>query len=266
MLPGEIIEARHKGLISRKDFLTINSERSNQVKEYKTDNENLPLKKFIHCESCNTPLTGYQVKKKGLFYYKCPTKGCGCNKSANQLHDQFEAELGSYELDPQYREIIKDVMVYTYDYVTQEIRDNESQVKKELKKMESKINTIEERYAIGEIDKPIYEKVISKYNVEKVDFESNLLNSTISSSNLQNAINTALDMSSNLTDIWTCGDLGQKNKIQNLVFPSGLGYDKSNGKVRTTRVNSIFSCIPEIAKKFKKTKNGKPVKSNQFSA
>ncbi|MDG1396495.1 MAG: hypothetical protein P8P86_08040 [Flavobacteriales bacterium] len=41
-------------------------------------------------------------------------------------------------------------------------------------------------------------------------------------------------MSSNLNDIWTCGDLGQKNNIQNLVFPSGLGYDKSNGKVRTT--------------------------------
>ena len=73
-------------------------------------------------------------------------------------------------------------------------------------------------------------------------------------------------MSSNLNDIWTCGDLGQKKNIQNLVFPSGLDYDKSNGKVRTTRVNSIFSCIPEIAKKLKKTKNGKPVKSNQFSA
>ena len=73
-------------------------------------------------------------------------------------------------------------------------------------------------------------------------------------------------MSFNLTEIWTCGDLVQKMKIQNLVFPSGLGYDKSNGKVRTTRVNSIFSCIPEIAKKLKKTKNGKPVKSNQFSA
>ena len=56
-------------------------------------------------------------------------------------------------------------------------------------------------------------------------------------------------MSSNLTDIWTFGGLGQKKKIQNLVFPSGLGYDKSNGKVRTTRVNSIFSCITEIAKK-----------------
>ena len=73
-------------------------------------------------------------------------------------------------------------------------------------------------------------------------------------------------MSPHLNVIGTCGDLGQKKKIQNFVFPSGLGYDKSNGKVITKSVESIFFCIPEIAKKLKKTKNGKPVKSNQFSA
>ena len=135
-----------------------------------------------------------------------------------------------------------------------------------MKKLESKIDTIEERYAIGEIDKTIYRKFISKFNIEKVDLESNLLNSTISSSNLQIAIDKALKVSSNLSDLWTSGDLSQKNKIQNLVFPSGLGYDKSNGKVRTTRVNSIFSCIPDISKELRETKSGEPVKNNQFSA
>ena len=73
-------------------------------------------------------------------------------------------------------------------------------------------------------------------------------------------------MSTNLTDKWTSGDLGQKKKIQNLVFPSGLGYDKSNGKVRTTIVNSIFSCIPYISREMRETKNGKSVENNQFSA
>ena len=135
-----------------------------------------------------------------------------------------------------------------------------------MKKLESKIDTIEERYAIGEIDKTIYRKFISKFNIEKVDLESNLLNSTISSSNLQIAIDKALKISSNLSEIWTSVDLSQKNKIQNLVFPSGLGYDKSNGKVRTTRVNSIFSCIPDISKELRETKSGEPVKNNQFSA
>jgi len=36
-----------------------------------------------------------------------------------------------------------------------------------LKKIESKINVIGERYAVGEMDKPIYKKLISKFNIDK---------------------------------------------------------------------------------------------------
>ena len=120
-----------------------------------------------------------------------------------------------------------------------EIRENEANVKKQLSLLKTKIETIEERFAIGEIENDIYTKFNTKYKEDQKDLESNLLNSTISSSNLQIAIEKALKISSNLSEIWTSGDLTQKKKIQNLVFPSGIGYDKSNGKVRTTRVNSI---------------------------
>ena len=86
------------------------------------------------------------------------------------------------------------------------------------------------------------------------------------SSNLQIAIDKALKMSSNLSELWVSGDLPQKKKIQNLVFPSGIGYDKSNGKVRTHRVNSIFSAIPLLSRDLAKIKSGEPVDFNQFSA
>ena len=49
------------------------------------------------------------------------------------------------------------------------------------------------------------------------------MNYTISSSNLQIAIDKALKISSNISDIWAYGDLTQKKKIQNLVFASGIG-------------------------------------------
>jgi len=266
MLPGEIIKGMHKPIVSRKDFLKINSEKSTQLKEYKTDNEQLPLKQFIYCEKCNTPLTGYLVKQKGLYYYKCRTKGCSCNKSAKQLHEQFEYELSSYQVDSKYVDIIKEVMIYTYDSVTKEVRENEANVKKQLSLLKTKIETIEERFAIGEIENDIYTKFNTKYKEDQKDLESNLLNSTISSSNLQIAIEKALKISSNLSEIWTSGDLTQKKKIQNLVFPSGIGYDKSNGKVRTERVNAIFSAIPLLSRDLAKTKSGEPVDFNQFSA
>ena len=73
-------------------------------------------------------------------------------------------------------------------------------------------------------------------------------------------------MSSNLSELWASGDLPQKKKIQSLVFPSGIGYDKLKGKVQTKRVNSIFSSIPLLTKDLDKIKSGEPVDFNQFSA
>ncbi|MBU3822928.1 recombinase family protein [Flavobacteriaceae bacterium XHP0103] len=266
MLPGEAVEGKHEAIVSKSDFLKINTIESKGAVMRKTDNDHLPLKRFAYCDSCKTPLTGFLVKQKGLYYYKCRTKGCSCSKSAKQLHENFIEILSSYQVDPKYFDIIIEVMTYTYDSVTKEIRDNEIQVKKQLSLLNRKIETIEERHAIGEIDIDIYKKFKAKYSQEQKELELNLSNSTISSSNLKIAINKALKISSNLSGLWASGDLSQKKKLQFLVFPSGIGYDKSNGKVQTKRVNSIFSSIPLITKDAHKIKNGESINLNQFSA
>ena len=43
-------------------------------------------------------------------------------------------------------------------------------------------------------------------------------------------------------------ELKKRQKLQNLVFPSGLGYDKSEDRVRTLKVNAIFGSIPILTK------------------
>jgi hypothetical protein len=50
------------------------------------------------------------------------------------------------------------------------------------------------------------------------------------------------------------------------VFPSGIGYDKLKGEVRTKKVNSIFASIPLISKDLAKIKSGEPINIDQFSA
>ena len=265
MLPGEIIIGNHKPMVSKEDFLKINATTTIHPKEHKTDNINLPLKQFIYCNTCHTPLTGYLVKQKGLYYYKCRTKGCSCNKSAKQLHTEFTKTLGSFQVDSKYNAVIKEVMLYTYDTVTKETRTQEAQIKKQLTVLDSKIEAIEERFAIGEIERTIYTKFKAKYSAEHTEIASNLNDKTLSSSNLQTAIDLALKMSSNINNLWTSGDLKQKKKIQNLVFPSGIGYDKQNDKVRTNRVNALFSSIPLISMGIAKLKNGEPIPMNQFS-
>jgi hypothetical protein len=59
--------------------------------------------------------------------------------------------------------------------------------------------------------------------------------------------------------------LKQRQKLQNLVFPSGLGYDKSNDRVRTPKVNAIFGSIPILSKEISNIKKGEPIPVHQFS-
>ena len=265
ILPGEIIEAKHKPLVSKEDFLRINSAETHHPKHHKAANENLPLKQFIYCHSCKLPLTGYLVKKKGLYYYKCRTKGCSCNKSAKALHTTFTDDLKTYQLEPKYRDIVKEVMTYTYDNITKELRTRKKSIKKTITELNKKIESIEERYALGEVDNTIYKKFKDKYETQKDELQSKIENPTVSSSNLELAIDKALTLSESLEKIWLDGDLKQRQKLQNLVFPSGLGYDKSNDRVRTPKVNAIFGSIPILSKEISNIKKGEPIPVNQFS-
>ena len=84
-------------------------------------------------------------------------------------------------------------------------------------------------------------------------------------SNLELAIDKALTLSESFEKIWEDGDLKQRQKLQNLVFLSGLGYDKSNDRVRTPKVNAIFGSIPILSKEISNIKKGEPIPVNQFS-
>lgn len=266
IIPGEVIEGRHPKIVSQEDFLKINKVNSSQAANHSLENDNLPLKHFIHCKKCKTPLTGFLVKKKGLYYYKCRTNGCSCTKSATQLHTDFRYQLQKYQVDAKYQDIVKEVMIYTYDSITKEIQQKEVIIRKQISENKSKLEAIEERFAIGEINKELYTKFASKYNKEIESLEVKLLNPTMSSSNLQKAIDRAHELSSKLTELWTSGDAEQKRQLQKLVFPDGLTYDKEKDRVQTNRVNSIFSSIPLIVKDLDKTKSGEPINFDQFSA
>ena len=63
-----------------------------------------------------------------------------------------------------------------------------------------------------------------------------------------------------------CGDLRQKKENSKFGVSIRIELRQVKWKFRTTIVNSIFSCIPDISRELRETKNGKSVKNNQFSA
>jgi site-specific DNA recombinase len=88
---GEVVEGRHEPLISREVFLRVNGLQAQNAHGYTQvkEDEALPLRHHIKSGCCHKPLTGYEMKKKGIYYYKCNTIGCRLNRNAGKMHELY---------------------------------------------------------------------------------------------------------------------------------------------------------------------------------
>ena len=212
------------------------------------NNENLPLKVFTKCDKCGNPLTGYLVKKKGLYYYKCKTKGCKVNRSAKGIHELFRNVLKSFQIGKEEVDIIKVQLEEQMSVFFKSQMENSISLKAKLTETRKKLNAIEERFVIGEIDRDLYEKFRPKYQKECFEIEQELNKTGGYSSNLKKVIDFAVKICRNPFLLWDYSDLNDKRLFQNLLFPEGIYYNRELDVVRTPRINTFFSPIPEMAR------------------
>lgn len=107
---------------------------------------------------------------------------------------------------------------------------------------------LEERFINEEIEKEMFNKYNDLFKIEKREIQKKMELLPKKSSNLENCIEKAIKLSTKLNTVWDSADYIEKQKLQYLVFPNGMSFDKKNMECRTERVNSIFSAIADIAK------------------
>ena len=70
-------------------------------------------------------------------------------------------------------------------------------------------------------------------------------------SNYESQIPQVIATASHISDLWHNGDLETKKKIQNLVFPNGIFWDKEIRNYRTENRNEIFNIIERLSGGYK---------------
>ncbi len=87
----------------------------------------------------------------------------------------------------------------------------------------------------------------------------------VSSSNLEKSMWKGLNIATNLSELWVFSDFDKKRKLQNLVFPEGILYNKQKDAVRTLRANTLFAAIPLCSASSGAKKNAHSAKSGHNS-
>jgi len=250
MLNGKLVEGIHEKLISKELFLKVNNVRQSANKygvAHKKELEQIPLKVFMTCPICGHGYTGYIVKSKNLWYYKCRTKGCCANKNAAQVNAAYEKFLAKYQVKPEYLPLVIDELIDQIEGLNQTSKEKQNELKASLNEVQKKLDTIEEKYFLsGEMTKETYEKFVSKLSSEKQEILETFENCSTTSSNLDTTIKKCVAYSLKLAPEWTSSPVKIKENLQKLVFPNGVTYNIRNDEFRTERTNIIFELNAEL--------------------
>ena len=267
MLEGGIVVGKHEPLISNSQFLKVHENLSVRPSGYQIvkSQDELPLKQFVKCESCGESYTGYLVKKKNLYYYKCNTKGCKKNRSQKILHAKFEELIESFQINQDLKGLFVQMMEYTISKHVKNQPDNSQALKMELSSQKSKLNSIEERFVIGEINKDLYLKYRLKYQVKIDSISKEISNTKFSLSNLDKVIDKSIKIASDLPSLWRKGDYLEKRKLQYLLFPEGIRYSREKDNYRTFFINPIFELIHCISEVYEDKKSGNNIDFDEIS-
>ena len=248
-LDGEIIEGKHEKLISKEIFLKVNNN-PNRILTWKhnTDFSHVPLKNFLKCGSCKKPFVGYVVKKKNLWYYKCNTLGCKCNRSAKTLNQLFLEKLEEYVLLEKFVAPAIDEFLSYFDEREEQSSDELAILKPRHTEISQKLEKLEERFAIGEIERETFLKFKGKFQKERLDILTEMDILKVEKSNLVKKVEKFCMLLQNLPLIWESNSYMGKVELQELLFPKGIEYDREINDYRTPEIDYVAFAISQIAR------------------
>lgn len=281
IIVNSLLERPVKGhwepMVSPDDFLRLN-EMINEPRKVPYASEAIhidrPLSRFVMCANCGSLLTGYEVKKKGVHYYKCnKCKGATFNaKSVGKsrtvgLNNAFSELLLRYGLREELVEPFKLQLKKFFEFNHQDTISSIQTLEREIAETDKKMKALDDRFWLSSIDLPAekYKLFQSQILQEKAEKESRLfdLRKKLSNSNL--FINEAVEIARNVQYYWESSDIETKLKLQKTVFPSGLLINPSNRRYLTRNVNDFFRRIPVFTRTLNWRKTKKVAISDDFS-
>ena len=137
-----------------------------------------------------------------------------------------------------------------------EHKEQLSILKKQKSELENKLKKCKVSRGMGDIDEDIYtttveviQEKLAKIEVEMAKVKRNL-------SNLTSTVDEVVATCCKLGGLWSNSELELCQKIQNLLFPSGIFWDKENENYRTIDENYALSIMHNISVSCENKKEG----------
>jgi len=276
-LIDEPVRGHWEPMVSEEDFLRINDliEAPKRV-PYASEVSHIqrPLTRFLKCGECGHRLSGYEVKKKGVHYYKCnKCKGATFNAETSKkaltegLNNQFFNLLDQYVLNEVVEPVFKQELRRFFQESKTSALTRIKVLEDEIAQEEAKLRQLDERYWLSNvsISAEKYKGFLDHIKMEKALKEAKLEVERKKVSNHDFYLNEVLAIAREVQYLWASADLETKLRIQKTVFPEGLVIRPVKRNYLTSNINPFFRIIPIFTRVLERRKTKKVAIIDDFS-
>lgn len=145
--------------------------------------------------------------------------------------------IPSFRIPREFKPILVKVLNKVFADYTNFKQERRSALLKRKSEIDGQIKTAQVNRGIGEISDEVYKTTVDVLRGRLAEIESSLAQESENLSNRAKFIDRVISTCSKLGILWSNANFRDRQKIQNLVYPDGIFYDKDAESYRTDSVN-----------------------------
>ncbi len=267
--PEAIVKGIHEAIVDEvvfhkvQDILNGRSKKIQRPKVHRVKAE-LPLRGFLYCTNCQNKLTGSGSKGGGgrYFYYHC--NHCGKIRiRADRVNESFLSVLESFKISPEYKELFIKIFKDQYLNSKQDKAKTKNENLAKIKKLESRIVSLEDKFADNEISSVDFRKMKDRYENQITELRLEMTEIEIGKQDLNLMLNNAADLLERLDIIYNKAETEDKQKLISSIFKGKMYFEEN--RVRTTDLNEVVKLVCSNNDNFRGTKKRLTLKNQRQS-
>jgi len=186
-------------------------------------NESFPLRHFVICPHCGSPLTAhFSTGKMGVKYpyYKCYNKKCGELKSITkkEVENNFLLGLKKISYQPDMTKAVKKAVIEVYDERKNEINSDSNSLKLQLENLKAEKDKLIELKKKELLDDEDFREEMDKVKIMISEKQERLLYCKDDGFDIKKNLDKVFDFMCNLPNFYEKADYATKFKVQSSIF------------------------------------------------
>ena len=211
---------------------------------YARNREGYSLRRFLRCSECNTPLTGGPSTSetgRPYGYYFCYK--CRAVKSVrtDKLHAEFSEMLKRLRPNAKLMMELPSILKEEWSKRTQDSGAMQGRLQSELRERRESQQKLLDKYLLDDPKiVPYFDGMNRRFEEQIAAIETQIAETEMERATFEDLLSFSKSLLVDIATAWERADVRQKQRVQNVLFPSGLKFHPEKGILNSEK-DSLFN-------------------------